>query len=386
LLAKVWAAVKVLFFLYLFLCAISLMGTGFKMLGGVEGKDVSGGPLGWFFEIAKNPFVGLFTGILVTSIVQSSSVTTSTVVALVAGGGLDVSLAVPMVMGANIGTSVTSFIVSLAHVRHRPEFRRAYSAACVHDFFNIMAVMILLPLELATGLLQRLAKLAGQGISMCFVKTDPKAWSPIEWTVKPVVKTAVKWAEGVNPFESEIPLAFFFVLVSLALIFFALARMTGIMKGVLMPQLEGLLDGVLLKRAIPAMVLGCVVTALVQSSSVTTSLMVPLVAAGVVSLRKVFPFVLGANVGTTVTALIAACAVTGDRAAAGLQIALVHLFFNLLGILIIFGIKPLRAIPLTLAGALSTAVARRRALALAYIGSVFFALPLGLILVYYLAR
>lgn len=61
--------------------------------------------------------------------------------------GLDVSQAVPMVMGANIGTSVTNTIVSLTQVADRNEFRRSFAAATVHDMFNWCAVIVLLSLE-----------------------------------------------------------------------------------------------------------------------------------------------------------------------------------------------------------------------------------------------
>ena len=79
---------------------------------------------------------------------QSSSASTSVIVGLVASGALGVEQAVPMVMGANIGTTVTNTLVSLGHVRQSAEFKRAFAAATVHDFFNVLAVSILLPIEL----------------------------------------------------------------------------------------------------------------------------------------------------------------------------------------------------------------------------------------------
>jgi sodium-dependent phosphate cotransporter len=102
-----------------------------------------------------NPLVGLFIGILATSIIQSSSSTTSIVVGLVAGGALNVANAIPIVMGANIGTSVTNLLVSLTQIRRDLEFRRALSAAIVHDFFNILAVIVIFPLQYFTNFLGR---------------------------------------------------------------------------------------------------------------------------------------------------------------------------------------------------------------------------------------
>lgn len=64
---------------------------------------------------------------------------------------LDVSLAIPIVMGANIGTSVTNTIVSIGQITNKNDFRRAFAGATVHDVFNWLTVLILLPLEVITG-------------------------------------------------------------------------------------------------------------------------------------------------------------------------------------------------------------------------------------------
>ena len=118
------------------------------------------------------------------------------------------------------------------------------------------------------------------------------------------------------------------------------------------------------------------VTAVIQSSSVTTSLLVPLAGAGVVKLEKIFPVTLGANVGTTITALLASLA--GD--ARGLSIALVHLLFNLAGILIIYPYKPIRKVPLFLARKLADAAVRSKRNAVFFVVGLFYALPGLLIL------
>lgn len=123
--------VGLFFFLYTFLVSIGLIGRAFKFFG----KGVAETLL----TTTADPLVGLFAGILATSIVQSSSTVTSVVVGLVGGGVLPIISAIPIVMGANIGTSVTSFIVSLGHLTRRAEFQRAFAAATVHDFFNIIA-------------------------------------------------------------------------------------------------------------------------------------------------------------------------------------------------------------------------------------------------------
>ena len=131
-----------LFFLYFFLVSIKLLEKGIKTLG-AEYTDQ-------LFESVSNPFAGLLVGILCTVLVQSSSVTTSTIVGLVGSGVLSLEYAIPMVMGANIGTTVTNTLVSFGHVRREQEFKRAFAASTMHDFFNVIVVIILFPLDLIT--------------------------------------------------------------------------------------------------------------------------------------------------------------------------------------------------------------------------------------------
>merc|ERR1711953_513513 len=92
-----------------------------------------------------------------------------------------------------------------------------------------------------------------------------------------------------------------------------------------------------------AIMIGMGITIIVQSSSVTTSALTPLCGVGVVALSKMLPLTLGANIGTTCTALIASLVSLKFGA---VQIALVHLLFNITGILIWFPIPQLRQIPL----------------------------------------
>ena len=82
--------------------------------------------------MTSNPLVGLFTGILATTLAQSSSTITSIAVGLVASRALTIEGAIPVVMGANIGTSVTNTLVSMGHITRKEEFRRALAGATVH--------------------------------------------------------------------------------------------------------------------------------------------------------------------------------------------------------------------------------------------------------------
>lgn len=137
---------SVAFFVYMLLVAVGTIGDGFKI--------ATAGQAVLLFDFASNPLIALIIGIVATALIQSSSTVTSIIVGMVAGG-MPLSIAIPMVMGANVGTSLTSTIVSLGHIRDGEEFRRAFSAATVHDSFNLLAVAIFLPLELLFSPLER---------------------------------------------------------------------------------------------------------------------------------------------------------------------------------------------------------------------------------------
>jgi sodium-dependent phosphate cotransporter len=357
-------AALVLFLLYVFLVGVNGLGSGFKSLGQ--------GLLDSFFAATENPFMGLMVGILATTLVQSSSVTTSLIVGLVAApeNPLPVANAVPMIMGANIGTTVTNTIASLAHMGRKEEFRRAFSVATCHDFFNYMAVAILLPLELATGILQRTAS----GISSLVTGIGGADYdSPIKGAIKAggaPITAAVEAVIGSPRAASTV-----LILLNAALIFVALVALVKVMRSATQTRVEVIVSRVLDRSAILAMLVGVVLTVMVQSSSITTSLLVPLAGAGVLTLHRAFPITIGANIGTTVTALLAALAATDENAIHGITIALVHLLFNLSATLLIFPINRIREIPLAAARWLADTAVVSRKWAIAYVVLLFYGLP-----------
>ena len=358
---KILDILMLLVFLYLFLVSVRLLGTGFKMFGGGFAERL--------IRTTSNPLVGLFIGVLATSLVQSSSTTTSTVVGFVASGILSVQNAVPIIMGANIGTTVTSTFVSLGHITRREEFRRAMAAATVHDFFNVFAVLVLFPLEITTGFLRNLA----QGLSNLLVGKEGITFaSPVKKIVGPAVDKIVALATHLTAQHAAILVAVFAILLLLLSLYFIVNRT----KKLALSRAEVTLDRLIGKSGIAGMALGCGVTAIIQSSSVTTSLMVPLAGAGIARLDQIFPITLGANIGTTVTAILASLA--GD--VGGLTIALVHLLFNVFGILLIYPFRPIRNIPMAMARRLADAAARSKKYAAFFIIGLFYALPLMLIL------
>jgi sodium-dependent phosphate cotransporter len=360
-----WArALLVIALLYLFLVGVNGLGAGFRALGEST--------LDSFFQATENPFIGLMVGILATTLVQSSSVTTSMIVGLVAApvNPIPIANAVPMIMGANIGTTVTNTLASMAHVGRKEEFRRAFAVATVHDFFNYIAVMVLLPLEMLTGFLRHSAELLTQVLSG-FGGADYE--SPIKVAIK-AGGVPIEWALGAI-FPTDRAAAIGLVIVSAVLIFVTLVSIVKVMRSSMQSRMEALVSRALSRNAVIAMVVGIVATVMVQSSSITTSLMVPLAGAGVLTLGQAFPVTLGANLGTTVTALLAALAATDVNAEAGLTIALVHLLFNLSGILLIYPFEPIRRIPLRMARGLADLAARSKRWAITYVIGLFYVLP-----------
>jgi sodium-dependent phosphate cotransporter len=106
---------------------------------------------------------------------------------------------------------------------------------------------------------------------------------------------------------------------------------------------------------------------------------VPLVGAGILTVRQIFPYTLGANIGTTATALLAALVAVSSgepAAAAGLAIALAHLIFNVLGIVLIYPLALIREVPIRMAEFVGTLAFKNRFYAIAYIVGLFYALPL----------
>ena len=351
-----------------FVVALELMGDGVKALGR-SNFDLEG-----FLRTATDsPLLALITGILVTSLVQSSSTTTSLVVTLVATGTLPVASAIPVIMGANIGTTVTNTIVSMGHITRPSEFRLAIAGATVHDFFNWMAVLILLPLELLFGVISRPALALAEAIPG--VDSGGLGDTPFD-----VLST---WIGGTLLRDNGWLIAG----VGLALLFVALRYLVVFLKSLVLGRAEGALDKYVFGNPLVAMGFGLVLTFMVQSSSVTTSLVIPLIGAGVLTVRKVFPFMLGANVGTTATGLFAAAiAISSSEpaAVAGLEIALCHTFFNLFGILLIYPLKFVREVPIRMAEFVGELAFKNRLYAVAYVAGLFYVLPVLLELVYQL--
>lgn len=355
--------------LYLFLVSIGMIGTGFKGLGRGFAEQL--------MSSNAAPLIGLFIGILATSLIQSSSTTTSIVVGMVAAGtfGEDpivaVATAIPYIMGANIGTSITNTIVSMGHIVNKNEFRRAFEASIVHDFFNVLSVLILFPLQLYFGVISKTAN----WMASLFLGAGTFTFkSPVKMMTKPAVdaiKDFFKMQDIINH-------NWLLIFVALILLFISLRYLTVLIRSLVMERLESFFDSHIFKTWLRAMAFGAFITILVQSSSITTSLVVPLAGAGILQLRQIFPYTLGANIGTTITALLASL-VAGTHAP--LAVAFGHLAFNIYGILLIWPIEKIRNIPIKMSEKFAAVAVRNRMIPMVYILVVFFLIPLTLIFI-----
>jgi len=392
--------VALLTLLYFFICSITFLEAAFKLVSGKNAGSIFGG------DIMSNPIVGLMIGILFTVLVQSSSTCTSVIVSLVAAGGLTVKTAIPMVMGANIGTSMTSTLVSLTQVTDVVQFERAFSAATVHDCFNWLSVIVLLIIELPTDYLLRLTQVIVDAQGEDTKGGDLDIPNIFDYFVTPFTEKIIKvndsmlecwgandpacdkydsllWSQGgflfYIPSWSDEAIGGLLLVIALVLLSICLVLIVKVLRS----SLEGSVAQLIKKfvnadiKYVPwltgylALILGAGLTFVVQSSSVFTSTLTPLVGVGLIEVDRMYPLVLGSNIGTTSTALLAAFAAHKKNA---LQIALCHFFFNISGILLYYPL-PFMRFPLPLCKLLGRTTARYRWFAIFYLIFMFCLLP-----------
>ncbi|WP_447528382.1 Na/Pi symporter [Vreelandella sp. TE19] len=358
-----WLALALL--VYFLICAVSIVGEGFQRSLGDQAEQL--------FAFATNPFVGLMIGIITTALIQSSSTVTSVIVGMVAGG-LPVALAVPMIMGANVGTTLTSTLVSLGHVKDDNAFRRAFAAATMHDFFNLLAVAILLPIEILFSPLERLA----ERVAVLFYGDADLSLDRVNFVGQATDPVADFVANALSRLP-EVAFGAALIFVGVAMIFLTIRYIGKLLSRLMVGRARQIMLSAIGRGSITGVMSGALVTILVQSSSTTTSLTVPMAGSGAFTLRQIYPFTIGSNLGTTMTALLAATAISGSTALLALEIALVHLLFNVFAVLIIGGIPFLRLLPVKGAQWLGRASVERKEVAGMWMLGVFIALPALLI-------
>jgi solute carrier family 34 (sodium-dependent phosphate cotransporter) len=345
--------------LVLFLFALDLMISSLRHLGTAAADTI--------ILATSNPFTGFFIGLLITAIVQSSSTTTSMAVALVASGSITLESAIPIIMGANVGTTITSTIVSLGFIDKRKEFRRAVAAGTYHDFFNILTAIILFPLEYYYGFLSSLSQtIANQFFNPQVATRDNSVnhfWSGFD----PII----------NFLLNTVSSGFILTLLAFVLLFTSIIVFRKLISNLFLAQSPDRFSRFFFKNQFKSLSWGLLTTAAIRSSTITTSLVVPLVAKKIITLRKAVPFILGANIGTTITAFIAA--LLNSNSVGALSLAIAHLLFNVIGFTIFYPVPALRKIPLELAAGLGKLTLKYRLAGFLYILMTFFFIPFSLI-------
>lgn len=347
---------------FLFLVAVKLFGNATEGLIAVSG---------WNPSDIHNPFLSLSIGIFLTAIMQSSSASTSIAVAMVAAETLTLEQAIPFIMGANIGSSITCNVVALGHVRERKTFSKAYSVGALQDLFNIMTVFVMFPVELKFHVLSSTAQ--------SLVKILPlghgdagASWNPLPILVD-IPSNAIGYV--LNLCCHPVAAAILTILIALCILFFALTHITANMQVLMESRIEEMLNRVLSKNGLLGLVIGALVTMIIQSSGITTSLLVPLVASGVLRLDVVYPILIGANIGTTITAILAAMAYSGAAGVLGMTLALVHMLFNVSGLLLYYPL-PFMRFPLVGAKALSQTAEYTRKYVFIWLLTVYLIIPI----------
>ncbi|HSG98506.1 MAG TPA: Na/Pi symporter, partial [candidate division Zixibacteria bacterium] len=228
---------------------------------------------------------------------------------------------------------------------------------------------VLLPLQITTHFLSR----ASEWLANAFQSVGGlKFGSPLKTATKPVVK----WTLGAIDSITWIPdgaVAWIGVALAIIVMLLSLRQLVVLLRSIVLGKVELFFQRYLFGNQAYAFILGIALTILVQSSSITTSVIVPLVGAGILTVVQIYPYTLGANIGTTTTALLASLVTTNVVAVA---VAFSHLLFNICGILVFW---PLKRVPLWLADQLSALALKSKILPILYILIVFFALPGALI-------
>lgn len=353
---KAITILKMLLALVLFMFSIDLLTLSMIRLNSSLAEEL--------FQATNNPFVGLFIGLLMTALIQSSSTVTAMIVAVVASGNLSLAQAVPLVMGANIGTTLTSTLVAFGYIMKKREFKKAMSAGVLHDVFNVLTVLILFPLEVYFGFLSRLSSYITDSFFDLSANDDGQYVYNVMFT-RPFSVWVIELVS--SPFLS--------LMVSIIFLFVAIKFLSStVFKTFVSPNFTDVSKHIF-KVPFRSFVYGVFFTAAVQSSTVTTSLIVPAVVTRKISLIKVFPFIIGANIGTTITAAIAAIYKTD----AAISIALVHFLFNIIGAIVFMPFPALRKVPVKIATLLGKESVKNRVVGFAYILLMFFILPFLLI-------
>uniref|UniRef100_A0A803W329 Sodium-dependent phosphate transport protein 2B n=1 Tax=Ficedula albicollis TaxID=59894 RepID=A0A803W329_FICAL len=396
--------------LYMFVCSLDVLSSAFQLVGGKAAGDIFKDD-----SVLSNPVAGLVIGVLVTVMVQSSSTSSSIIVSMVSSTLLTVRAAIPIIMGANIGTSVTNTIVALMQAGDRNEFRRAFAGATIHDFFNWLAVFALLPVEVITGYLYHLTNVIVESFhlesgedapELLKVITDPFTKLIIELDKSVINAIATNDESAKNKSlvkiwcvtESNVTLQNVTIPPSENCtspdFCWTEGNTTWTLKNITETEYISKCQHIFVNSDLPDLAIGLILLALsllvlcsclIMIVKLLNSVLKGQVASvikktintgiGVISIERSYPLTLGANIGTTTTAILAALASPGSTLKYSLQIALCHFFFNVSGIILFYPI-PYTRLPIRMSKTLGNITAQYRWFAIFYLLLCFFLLPL----------
>lgn len=335
----------------------------------------------------QNPLIGLMVGVITTVVFQSSGAVTSVLVTIVGSGVLTVRQSIPIIMGANLGTSVTNTVVSLIVYRKKQNFEIAMTAGIVHDMYNMMSVVFMLPIELLFHPLERMSMwMLGWFGSTSRTAAEIGQVQFLSHLVKPLVdliividkdKTAsldpnvivpsnvslirrccneerigselVCHARCVSLFSylefDDNVVCILLLIMAMVTLFTCLIFVVKVTKSLLGGKLLNWVANLARREyKFPCsmfvgylfIVVGLVITVILHSSGVFTSMLVPLAGGDVLNLMQIYELTLGSNVGTTTTGIFAALSAQSKYPIETLQVALCHFLFNVAGILMFY--------------------------------------------------
>lgn len=349
--------------IYLLICAVSIISRGFAGLGGDAAHTM--------FAFAAHPWVGLSVGVLGTVLIQSSTTTTAIAVTAVGSGALPVEGAIPIILGANVGTTVTTSLVALTFIGDRAAFRRALGASTVHDFYNWLALLIFFPIELVWHPLERVSDALTDALYGADWLPNPAHFNVVRAATRPVEHAVIQATSHVSSTLGPL----FTIVIGALLILVAVRYLGKPLKLLMVGRAREVLIKAVGRDQYLAMASGMGVTVVTQSSTITTSVLVPFAGTGILTPAQVYPVVVGSNLGTTFTVVFAAFAGVGPDARIGLQAAFVHLVYNVFAIVVIYVIPLLRPVPLFCAERLARAASTHRWILALCIGTAFLVLP-----------
>jgi sodium-dependent phosphate cotransporter len=264
---------------------------------------------------------GVFAGWIGTAIIQSSGAFDSIIVTFTSSGVMPLTLAVATIIGAEIGTTVTPFLISvLGQARGGKRLNATFTVTMSHVLYNLFTLILFYPAELFFGFFSNIAVM-GEGV---FIRAPWLSAFP------DIIDIATPWVEGLYEF---IP-PWLGLIIGGVMLVGALMMLEKYMTEVFsVPRSWNLLRATFTKP-LRAFFAGFIFTILVPSTSVMVSLLVPLAGSGaILADYYILPYILGANIGTVFDVMIAALA-TGTPASMGVW--LVHLAINLIGTVIFF--------------------------------------------------